>query len=196
LNILRLENIVYTEFKKKNVSVFRVHYVRNTLTVLVYNRCSFLINQRRRIVQYYSKVLDLGMVVQKFGLCEQHIVNFLRSVGIRRIKMNINNNKSIYRVFLEYVVKKKRYLSLLNMKLRLWSSVTDFMKQVLSHSLCGLININSYYFMKNSMKKTNFFFLRLRETSGSVQFKIFSIQMENKIFWLLSKTYSISVSSI
>lgn len=196
MNILRLENIVYTEFKKKNVSVFRVHYVRNTLTVLVYNRCSFLINQRRRIVQYYSKVLDLGMVVQKFGLCEQHIVNFLRSVGIRRIKMNINNNKSIYRVFLEYVVKKKRYLSLLNMKLRLWSSVTDFMKQVLSHSLCGLININSYYFMKNSMKKTNFFFLRLRETSGSVQFKIFSIQMENKIFWLLSKTYSISVSSI
>lgn len=37
LNILRLENIIYVEFKKKKLAIFKLYYTLNTLNILVYN---------------------------------------------------------------------------------------------------------------------------------------------------------------
>jgi hypothetical protein len=82
LEILRLENIIYIEVKRRKLEVFKISYGRKDICLFVYNLVLFNIRLQHQVIKLYHKVLNMQSIVQRFGLCERYIIYFLRAKGI------------------------------------------------------------------------------------------------------------------
>lgn len=89
-NITQLENIVYKELKKKNLSVLNIKYKFGFLNIFVYNSYQFDIKFKNQIISYYKKVSNLKKTIEKFGLNKKIILWFLNQNKIKKINVNLS----------------------------------------------------------------------------------------------------------
>jgi len=89
-NITQLENILYKELKKKNLSVLNIKYKFYFLNIFVYNNYQFDIKFKNQVISYYKKVSSLQKTTEKFGLNKKIILWFLNKNKIKKINLNLS----------------------------------------------------------------------------------------------------------
>lgn len=194
MEILRLENIIYVEVKKKKLEVFKISYDTNKIVIFVYNLVLFDLRLQRQIIKFYHKVLNIQSVVQRFGLCERYVIYFLRTMGIVRVVIRNQSLKtSKYPVSL--LCFKKHNILLFYITIYKWILCINFVK------FCNFIKLlwDSFNDCLTSfgrqLKKKIILNVKLKKISGLVVFNLLSVYLENVIFFLLGCFLSVRVSN-
>lgn len=86
-NKILLENIIYGTLQKKKFHVLKVKYQHSRIKIYIYNNFEVYNNYKSQIIVYYKKVLSLSKTVEKFGLHEKIIIQFLNIVDIKKINL-------------------------------------------------------------------------------------------------------------
>lgn len=192
-NTIQLENIIYKNLLNKNLKILTIKYHSKFVNIFVYNFCQYFnISLYQQVLKYYRQVLDLYKVIQVFGVSAKHVLWFFKSVGIIKINLtswNIikNTKKSFY--------KNKRVLQFFYTLLKFFNLV-KYNKSVVY--LKSIVCLDSFYTYskKKGNKKLFVRFKKLRKVSGLITFKLFSIKLENSIFWAYNTFIHISITNV
>jgi hypothetical protein len=196
LEILRLENIIYVEVKRKKLEVFKISHVASKIYVFVYNLVLFDLRLQRQVIKYYQKVVNIKSVVQRFGLCERYIIHFLRTVNIAHVIIK-NTMFIVSKYSVIILCSTKNSVLLFYIILRKWYLGINFIKFYISIRVLLCHNINNlFYGTRRHLKKKKKLNRALKKISGLVFFNLFSVFMENIFFCLLGYFLKVNISNV
>jgi hypothetical protein len=194
LEALRLENIVYVELKKKKLVVFRVDYSKCNVRIMVQHLIGVVGKIRQEVITCYRRSSNLQVVIQKFGVCERYIIRYLRSVGITYIVLYTNLCLVSLSKLSALCVSKLR-LRVLYIGLTQWYHCWVFFRSCIFNVLLGIWSNKLFSFVDRVVSRKNLGLAKLKKISGVILFALFSIHLENIIFWLVGCSYTVHISN-
>ena len=193
-NIIRLENLLQKELKKKNLKVLLINYQNYSVNIYVYNFVYGFNVLKFKIIKHFSKNISLQKVVDIWGISIFYVKWILKDVKLSKtqksnhIKIKNNKNFSILLLFfnkyvLHFVIKRlKSYNFLIFNKLN-WI-------------LNCLKSWNFFFIRPNNKKLKNNPKIFLRKINGMIKFKIFSVHLENIIFKFCTIFLNIKLNNV
>lgn len=182
-NKILLENIIYGTLQKKKFHVLKVKYQHSRIKIYIYNNFEVYNNYKSQIIVYYKKVLSLSKTVEKFGLHEKIIIQFLNIVDIKKInlygKVTYIKNSVVFLLF--YVKCFLLRVVILLLSFFKWISLNSFLLLFKCLNILNATEIKNYKKLLYKMSSSK----KLRKILGLISLKVFSILLEN-IFFLTS----------
>lgn len=193
-NIIRLENLLQKELKKKNLKVLLINYQNYSVNVYVYNFVYGFNVLKFKIIKHFSKNISLQKVVDIWGISIFYVKWILKDIKLFKtqkfndIKIKNNKNFSILLLFfnkyvLHFLIKKlKNYEFLIFNKLNWILNCLKFW--------------NFFFLRRNPKKLKNNPKIFLRKINGMLKFKIFSLYLENIIFKFCNVFLNIKINNV
>jgi hypothetical protein len=193
--LIKLEVIIHTELKKKNLQVFIFFPKKNKITIFVYSNFNVGKYFRVAVVKYYLKVLSIYKVISKFGLSKLLLCSYLKKKNFSSPTYILISKALQFNVLFYFCYKYCIYLFFLNKGLYKYS-VFDPTKWVLT-TLFLLLKYKEFFIHppKKSfviVKKKS----KLRKINSIIKFKLMGFHLENVVKKKIILFISICVKNI
>jgi len=193
-NKILLENIIYGILQKKKIYILKVKYQHSRIKIYIYNNFEVYSNYKSQIIIYYKKVLSLSKTVQRFGLHEKIIIQFLNIVDIKKINLHtivtcVKNSVVFLLFYIKCFLLRVVILLLYFFK---WMSLNSFLLLFKCLNILNVTTIKNYkkfLYMVSCSKK-------LRKILGLISLKIFAVQIENILFLTSGFFFKITINGI